>query len=316
MHKKVPALAEITVFYSWQDDSPPRTNRYFIRDASERAIKTLRSHLELFDPVRLDSDTVGMSGLPAIGDAILGKIDNCAALIADVTFVGASTGSRHAKKMPNSNVLLELGYAAARIGWDRIILVMNEAYGPPEDLPFDLKHRRFPIRYNLCGYDLPAEISEASACRDSLAGNLAQALTAVLQNSHSGISALLKKLDLHCQHLMREHAGSSFFWQTEIKNTLSTTVETSIRRMLELGLCECVQSPNAPDGFGYAWTYFGRECLNRLGWIQAQQLPRSANDDDSRIVVDLSHYDFLGAQTRMTPDGGSSADKLVDEKPL
>src|SRR5205823_3575063 len=51
--------------------------------------------------------------------------------------------------MPNSNVLVELGYALARLGNERIVCVMNEAFGKPTDLPFDLAHRRHPMVFNL-----------------------------------------------------------------------------------------------------------------------------------------------------------------------
>lgn len=49
--------------------------------------------------------------------------------------------------MPSPNVLVELGYAIARLGWDRIILVMNIEFGPAERLPFDLRSRRFPTTF-------------------------------------------------------------------------------------------------------------------------------------------------------------------------
>ncbi|MCK6550244.1 hypothetical protein L6R52_30695 [Myxococcota bacterium] len=39
-------------------------------------------------------------------------------------------------------MLVELGYAASHLGWDRTILVFNEAFGRVEDLPFDLRTRR------------------------------------------------------------------------------------------------------------------------------------------------------------------------------
>lgn len=44
-------------------------------------------------------------------------------------------------------MLVELGYAIARLGWDRIVLVMNIEFGPPERLPFDLRSRRYPTPF-------------------------------------------------------------------------------------------------------------------------------------------------------------------------
>lgn len=42
---------------------------------------------------------------------------------------------------PNPNVLVELGYAAHSLGWDRIIVVVNTAHGAIEELPFDFRAR-------------------------------------------------------------------------------------------------------------------------------------------------------------------------------
>ncbi len=57
--------------------------------------------------------------------------------------------NKKGKAMPNPNVLLELGYAAAKLGWDRLVLVMNTNYGHPEELPFDLRNRRFPLTFKI-----------------------------------------------------------------------------------------------------------------------------------------------------------------------
>jgi hypothetical protein len=59
-----------------------------------------------------------------------------------VTFVGKGEKGR---SIPNPNILIELGYAVAKKGWERIICVMNQQYGGPSKLPFDLQHRRWPI---------------------------------------------------------------------------------------------------------------------------------------------------------------------------
>ena len=70
--------------------------------------------------------------------------------VADVTFIGTSAKkSDHGevKRLPSPNVLVELGYAVARLGWERIILVMNLQFGPAERLPFDLRSRRYPTTF-------------------------------------------------------------------------------------------------------------------------------------------------------------------------
>ncbi len=80
------------------------------------------------------------------------KIDQCGLFLADVGFVAVIAPKdphKRAKRLPNANVVLELGYAAARVGWNRVILVMNLEYGPPEDLIFDLRHQRFPVTFKV-----------------------------------------------------------------------------------------------------------------------------------------------------------------------
>lgn len=48
--------------------------------------------------------------------------------------------------MPNPNVLIELGYAIATLGWSRIIMVFNTNYGNfPQGLPFDVDRHRATV---------------------------------------------------------------------------------------------------------------------------------------------------------------------------
>ena len=152
-----------TVFYAWQSDIERRHNQYFIRDALTKALKDVRSGASLSESPRLDHDTEGVTGTPDIFATILDKITGCAVFVADVTPVASTS---RGKQVPNPNVLLELGYALARVGDRRILLVMNSAFGSPEDLQFDLARRRWPIMYSLThGGDIKVT---AKSLRDSL----------------------------------------------------------------------------------------------------------------------------------------------------
>jgi hypothetical protein len=136
-----------TIFYSWQSDTPSNTNRGFIKDSIERAIKRFAQDISIEEAFRLDQDTKGISGQPEIVNTILQKIEMCDIFIPDITFV---SHTEKGKGIPNPNVMLELGYAMQSIGSSCIISVMNEAFGKAADgLPFDLAHRRWPIRYTL-----------------------------------------------------------------------------------------------------------------------------------------------------------------------
>jgi hypothetical protein len=143
----------VRVFYSWQSDR--RQNRNFIRSALEAVVKDLRQDLALEEAQRditLDQDTQGLPGSPAIADAILTKIRSSDVFIGDVTFIDGdldSHTSEDTRRTPNPNVMLEFGYALHALGDAKIIGVFNEASGSPQRLPFDLAHRRWPIRFNL-----------------------------------------------------------------------------------------------------------------------------------------------------------------------
>ena len=66
--------------------------------------------------------------------------------VADLTFIGKTAqadANKPDKLLPNPNVLLELGYATAKIGWERVVLVLNTAYGDPDNPMFDLKQQAF-----------------------------------------------------------------------------------------------------------------------------------------------------------------------------
>ena len=76
-------------------------------------------------------------------------------------------------------MLLELGYGAAILGWQRIILLLNKHYGSPESLPFDLKFRRFPLTYAL-----GPNSDQRQKAIDGLAESLEGAISVCLAAEH------------------------------------------------------------------------------------------------------------------------------------
>jgi hypothetical protein len=105
------------------------------------AAKKLKSD-GAFD-IEIDQATREEPGSPDIPDTIFKKIDECSIFIADVSFINDKTTGR---QTPNPNVLIELGYAIKKIGFEKIILIFNENFGKLEELPFDINHRR-PMKY-------------------------------------------------------------------------------------------------------------------------------------------------------------------------
>lgn len=141
-----------TVFWSWQSDLPAATTKDFIKKALSQALEKVAEELELevADRLELDHDTKGEAGLVEIVSTIFRKIDDCQIFVADVTPVAEITTDTAMKKIPNPNVMIELGYAIREVGPQRVITVANLAFGgKPEELPFDLRHRRGAITYHL-----------------------------------------------------------------------------------------------------------------------------------------------------------------------
>lgn len=174
---------DVTVFYAWQDDRPGKLNRYLIRDAANDACQRISDDPGNDFTVHLDQDTKGRPGMCDIPNTILEKIRECDVLLADLTFVGTTDPEvTPRKQIPNPNVLMELGYAVGckatdeSDGFERVIGVMNVAYGKPEEQMFDIKRRR-PICYELPQDSGKDEIQRA---RKSLGKHIEAALRTIL----------------------------------------------------------------------------------------------------------------------------------------
>jgi len=164
--------ATTTIFYSWQSDSPKKTNLNAIRSALKKACKALEAADPALKPVP-DEATRDTSGSPNIALKILEKIEAADVFIADVTTVTPPGVNR---PCPNPNVGYELGYAVAMLGWERVILLFNDKIGNfPTDLPFDfVQNRASPYSF--------AEADTASKGSD-LAAFLEMAIKAVIDKN-------------------------------------------------------------------------------------------------------------------------------------
>jgi hypothetical protein len=186
-----------TVFYSWQSDLDAKTNRFFIADALEKAVKLLKRDGIQVDS-RIDQDARDCPGAPDIATELFRKIRACRVFVADVSIINPNAfmglggkkqvglskegvvykyrQEKPCRPTPNPNVMIELGYAAHALTWDRVICVINEAYGVLEKLPFDIRARSM-VRFNL----LPTANEEVrkhknEALRDWLKGALEVAI--------------------------------------------------------------------------------------------------------------------------------------------
>ena len=148
------------IFWSWQSDTHGKTGRHFIRDVLLAAVAELKTDIALEDAhrgtIHLDHDQEGLTGSFDLAREILGKIDASEFFVADVTSIGTVDPairtpevSEKAKRLINSNVAIELGYAYHAIDNSHLFLVMNDHYGDHEDLPFDLRHKGGTVAFTL-----------------------------------------------------------------------------------------------------------------------------------------------------------------------
>jgi len=132
-----------TIFFAWQLDTKPEDNKTFIWESIVSACEKCENTTTPELSPRPEKDTEGVSGSPNIVQTIFKKIDQCSLFIADVTFVGKTNSNKY---ISNPNVLIELGYAVKTIGWERTILVLNNAHGKANELPFDILQLFFHSR--------------------------------------------------------------------------------------------------------------------------------------------------------------------------
>jgi hypothetical protein len=170
----------VKVFWSWQSDRPSKQCRDVTENALKRALESLSDELELDPSERptLDHDTKDEAGMVEIAATIFRKITQAGVFVGDITSAGRSEGGR---ELPNPNVLIELGWAWAHLSDQKIILVANKAYGPkkPEQLPFDIRHRRAVIFYSVPKSADAAAIEEAT---EGLSKDLREAIRASLSD--------------------------------------------------------------------------------------------------------------------------------------
>lgn len=133
-------IMDITIFYAWQSDRDESLNRKFIRDAVSAACARINADQTNDWQITVDSDTQGQAGMCDIPNTILTKIRACDVFLADLTLVG-TIDERPTKKIPNPNVVFELGYAARHLHFGRLIGVVNEAFGKIDGQIFDIKRR-------------------------------------------------------------------------------------------------------------------------------------------------------------------------------
>jgi hypothetical protein len=195
------------VFWAWQSDHPRNISRDIIRTALEAAIGHLPEDRDIVEApeeargnLHLDHDTKGLTGSPDVARSILEKIQASTVFVGDVTPVGSTPtvkgneGDKPGRPLMNPNVAIEYGYALRSLGDSGVIGVLNLAYGDPTDLPFDIIHKRWPVKYRLVEGATKAEIDRE---RDVLKGQFVTALRGFLDNPQPETSSFDETLALN-----------------------------------------------------------------------------------------------------------------------
>ena len=294
---------EYKVFYSWQSDLPNPTNRGLIGEALETAAKNLtKDDTVSVDPV-VDRDTKGTAGSPEIASTIFKKIEADQVFVADVSIINGETVAR---PTPNPNVLLELGYAARHLGWDRIVMVFNSAFGRIEDLPFDLRMRR------VITFEASVGNKEARpASRGDLAKNLERALRDIIEFSASIVGEVAKIPPLvelatdavehgkpnaplavrrYLDGLLEALASASPIWDSnaEPDDQLLDSIEKTTDLVADFSnLCEVIATLDAAEPARAIYDWF--ELL-----LKEYDLPRGFSGESRS--TDFDFYKFMGGE--------------------
>lgn len=172
------------VFWSWQSDAPKRETRDLIQVALYAAVQDIAGEFDKAKRVEVDQDVKGVVGMAPIAETILEKIDAAAVFVGDVTPIAVSGKGKKQKKIPNPNVMLELGYARHALGMSRLLPIFNRSIRATrfEDMPFDLRHLTGAVGYELA---VGASKSELRRVRAELRKRLAEKLRAMIASAPS-----------------------------------------------------------------------------------------------------------------------------------
>ena len=289
---------DFTIFYSWQSDLTPAANRNFIENALKNAAKAIRKDDSIEVKPVIDRDTLGVPGSPDIAETIFQKIENAHVFVCDITPIIQETDVR---PCPNPNILVELGYAIKCLGTERIIMVLNTAYGKPENLPFDLRMRR------VLTYEMPADRNERAPERKILERKFEHAIRLLVEEALRNPTAFAQNLMLETIAVIQEsrpdvdiHIRKTFMSLTQqldqlapdfsLKEERDELLVQALSKTLPVvaEFAKIAQHIAEMDSFKAAWGYYkGFEYL-----LQRYDVPQGFHG--SFRETDFDFYKFIG----------------------
>ncbi len=203
-------MADFTIFYSWQMDAPLAINKDFIHQALSAAVHALGNQFDIEEADRLtvEQGMKGVPGSPEVATMMFEKIGESAIFLGDTSLVGTVVRDGELlKRVPNPNVSIEEGFAAGVLGWERVICVSNEYFGPNEEQAFDQRNRRFPISYCLA----PGAANEQKGhVREALVKALTIAIDTVRKYELRKAERVLEQLNVPTIELLSFAQKSAF----------------------------------------------------------------------------------------------------------
>ncbi|MCA9124848.1 MAG: hypothetical protein H6822_24615 [Planctomycetaceae bacterium] len=297
-------LTQATVFYSWESDLHGKTTRNLIEGCLNTAIRQLGREDDLDVVPSLDRDTKGVSGSPVILDAILEKIDNCTAFVADVSIINSADVRRDppARPTPNPNVSIELGYAIKSCGWDRILPVCNDFYGPIDQLPFDIPERRV-ISYTLSQDPTPEEVK---AAKERLAGIFKSRLKDILKLTRQSILDI-QFCDLDTEQLLGHELECSVTL-VEFSDVRDHKFPKSVRNSGPFGGIDPLTNSNYFEEVG-KYT-FCRNLTQRVAFAITNNSSESLKSPRLEIKIDTPDFPLAAYDEESFPDEPSYSVRL------
>lgn len=269
------------VFYSWQRDLPNNTNRTLILNALEKAARDIRRDESIeVEPV-VDRDTQGVPGSPDIAETIYKKIAESQVFVADVSIINSNPPQR---PTPNPNVLMELGYAVAVLGRERIIAVFNLAFGEPEQLPFDLRKNR------VLTYRLPESSEDGASVRKELERDLGRGLRDIFTETERR-SATTEEERQRVRRLLLQEINYNIKYLAEIYDSVRGE-EVKYKETFRTDNSGGWSSDGNPIG---ALTDFASDALSRRAWESQVHIASSVLAEEELQAV----FSFYGNLSRI-----------------
>jgi hypothetical protein len=176
---------------------------------------------------------------------------------------------------------MELGYALAKAGEHRILYVINTGFGDASEIMFNLRHRRWPIAYNLPRESTKDAIAEQ---RTTLAEDLRKAIKVAIDAEHALVEETIRRLDRWSLDVILTATPRGYF---SVKNDgtmggifANMPLLMSVGRLLDLNVIWADYNLGGSDpAYAYHFTYLGRLVAAELQRRRSGNKPASSGPE-------------------------------------